>query len=358
MELSALGWNPHWSGLFEPHQSAGLSPARVVTEDKHFYTVVSEHGPHLGQITGRLLHQKDHPGQLPKVGDWVGIRIPDHTDRVSIECVLPRRTRIARKIAGREAAAQILATNIDLALIVQALGEPINHRRLERFLVMVHEGGAQPVVVLNKADLCPDPEPILAEVRRIAGTHPVLVVSARTGRALPRLRELLAPGSTAVVLGTSGVGKSSLINRLYGERVQPTLPVREWDSKGRHSTTARELILLPNNSLIIDTPGLREFHLWVADDGLDVAFPDIAALAAGCRFRDCAHQSEAGCAVLRAVQEHSLDPTRLQSYLKLRKELDQVATRRQNHTWAANRRRTRSGTRAWLIKDEPDRDDP
>ncbi len=357
MELSALGWTPDWSELFKPHLQAGLVPARVVTEDKHYYTVVSDTGPHLGQITGKLHHRRLHPGQLPKVGDWVGIRIPEATDRVSIECVLPRRTQITRKIAGREAAVQVLATNIDLALVVQALGEPVNHRRLERFLVMVHEGGAQPVVVLNKADLCADPDPITDEIRRIAGGHPVLVVSARTGRALPRLRELLAPGTTAVILGTSGVGKSSLVNRLYGERVQPTLPVRERDSKGRHSTTARELILLPNGSLIIDTPGLREFHLWSADDGLDVAFPDIAALAHQCRFRDCSHRTESDCAVRQGVTDGTLEASRLASYLKLRTEIDDVANRRQNQTWAANRRRSRTGTRAWLKRDEPDPDD-
>lgn len=354
MDLVTLGWSPHWQELFITHEQHGLAPARVVTEDKHYYTVVSDQGPHLAQIVGRLLHLRAGNAQLPKVGDWVAIRRPENTDRVSIEAVLPRRSTIDRKIAGRAGAGQVLAANIDVALVVQALDETLNLRRIERFLVMVHEGGSRPVVILNKTDVCEDVEARLAEVQAVAGDHLVLAVSARTGRALPRLRELMVPGTTAVVLGTSGVGKSTLINRVYGERIQPTLPVRDSDSKGRHTTTSRELILLPNGGLIIDTPGLREFHLWTAGEGLDDAFPDVASLAGGCRFRDCAHESEAGCAVRKAVADGSLPSPRLESYLKLQRELDGVADRRQQHAWAVNRRKVRGGTRAYLLDSTPD----
>jgi ribosome biogenesis GTPase len=349
MDLTTLGWNQHWQDLFTDHAAAGFAPARVVTEDKHYYTVVSDQGPHLAQIVGRLLHLRADNAQLPKVGDWVAIRRPEKTDRVSIEAVLPRKSTLDRKIAGRAGSGQVLAANIDVALVVQALDETLNLRRIERFLVMVHEGGSRPVVVLNKTDLCDDIEARLAEVQAVAGHHLVLAVSARTGRALPRLRELLVPGTTAVVLGTSGVGKSTLINRIYGERVQPTIPVREWDSKGRHTTTARELILLPAGGLIIDTPGLREFHLWLADGGLDDAFPDIAEIATRCRFRDCRHHSEGGCAVQQAVTDGSLPKARIESYQKLQTELDGVAERRQQHTWAVNRRKVRGGTKAYLL---------
>ena len=357
MDLTTLGWNQHWQDLFTDHAAAGLAPARVVTEDKHYYTVVSDHGPHLAQIVGRLLHLRADNAQLPKVGDWVAIRRPGQTDRVSIEAVLPRKSTLDRKIAGRAGSGQVLAANIDVALVVQALDETLNLRRIERFLVMVHEGGSRPVVVLNKTDLCDDIEARLAEVQAVAGHHLVLAVSARTGRALPRLRELLVPGTTAVVLGTSGVGKSTLINRIYGERVQPTIPVREWDSKGRHTTTARELILLPAGGLIIDTPGLREFHLWLADGGLDDAFPDIAEIATRCRFRDCRHHSEGGCAVQQAVTDGSLPKARIESYQKLQMELDGVAERRQQHTWAVNRRKSRGGTKAYLLDATPDDED-
>jgi ribosome biogenesis GTPase len=349
MDLTTLGWNQHWQDLFTDHAAAGFAPARVVTEDKHYYTVVSDQGPHLAQIVGRLLHLRADNAQLPKVGDWVAIRRPEKTDRVSIEAVLPRKSTLDRKIAGRAGSGQVLAANIDVALVVQALDETLNLRRIERFLVMVHEGGSRPVVILNKTDLCDDIEARLAEVQAVAGHHLVLAVSARTGRALPRLRELLVPGTTAVVLGTSGVGKSTLINRIYGERVQPTIPVREWDSKGRHTTTARELILLPAGGLIIDTPGLREFHLWLADGGLDDAFPDIAEIATRCRFRDCRHHSEGGCAVQQAVTDGSLPKARIESYQKLQTELDGVAERRQQHTWAVNRRKVRGGTKAYLL---------
>jgi ribosome biogenesis GTPase len=357
MDLTTLGWNQHWQDLFTDHAAAGLAPARVVTEDKHYYTVVSDHGPHLAQIVGRLLHLRADNAQLPKVGDWVAIRRPEKTDRVSIEAVLPRKSTLDRKIAGRAGSGQVLAANIDVALVVQALDETLNLRRIERFLVMVHEGGSRPVVILNKTDLCDDIEARLAEVQAVAGHHLVLAVSARTGRALPRLRELLVPGTTAVVLGTSGVGKSTLINRIYGERVQPTIPVREWDSKGRHTTTARELILLPAGGLIIDTPGLREFHLWLADGGLDDAFPDIAEIATRCRFRDCRHHSEGGCAVQQAVTDGSLPKARIESYQKLQTELDGVAERRQQHTWAVNRRKVRGGTKAYLLDTTQDDED-
>lgn len=352
MDLSRIGWSDHWQALLPAPLAADRLPARVVTEEKHYYTVVSPEGPHLAQVVGRLFkHNRSH-ADMPKVGDWVIIHRPPATDRVSIESVLPRRSLLARKLPGRAGERQILATNVDTVFIVQALDETLNLRRIERFLVMVHEGGAQPVVVLNKADLCENVEDRLTEVRAVAGQHPVLAVSARTGRALPQLRAFLGAGCTVVFAGTSGVGKSSLVNRLYGDRIQPTLPIREWDSKGRHTTSVRELILLPDGGLVIDTPGIREFHLWLADDGLDDAFADIAALAAGCQFGNCRHRSEGGCAVRQAAAEGRLAPQRLDSFLKLQAELESVAARRQEKTWAENRRRARGGTKAWLLRDE------
>lgn len=321
MDLTTLGWDAPWEAAFAAHLAAGLQPGRVVGEDKHHYRVVTAAGESLAQVAGRLLRPGQDPAGLPKVGDWVGIEPAAHGDRTRIPVVLPRRTSLARKVSGRAAGVQVLAANIDVVFVVQACDATFNPRRLERFLVMVHEGGARPVVVLNKADLADDPDHFLAEARRVAGPVEVVGTSARTGRALPRLRAFLDAGRTAAFLGTSGVGKSSLINRLCGERLQPTLPVRADDSKGRHSTSWREMLPLPGGGLVIDTPGLREFHLWEAGEGLEEAFPEVAGLAAGCRFRDCRHEAEPGCAVREAAATGRLPAARWESFRKLQQEL-------------------------------------
>ncbi len=342
MNLGELGWDDGWMAGFGPFASAGMAPARVVTEDKHYYTVVGEGGPTLGQVAGKLLRRAHDPTALPKVGDWVATS-PGKGGRCCIEGVLPRRTSIVRRNAGRSGSAQVLATNIDVALVVQALDSTLSLRRIERFMVSVLEGGARPVIVLNKCDLHTEPEKVAGEVRAIAGPHEVLLTSARSGLGLGKVRGVLGPGSTAVVLGTSGVGKSSLINRLMGEKAMVTLPVRDGDSKGRHATTHRELVVLPGGSLVIDTPGLREFQLWLDGGGLDEAFPDVLAVASQCRFRDCRHDMEEGCAVRRQVAEGRFAPERLASFLKLQSELEAVADRKREHEWARNRRRVRGG---------------
>lgn len=338
MDLHLLGWNDHWESLFAPHREAGLQAGRVVGEDKHYYRVVTTDGESLAQIAGRLHRPGQDPASLPKVGDWVAVETAAHGDRTRIPAVLPRRTFLARKVSGRTASVQVLATNIDVVFVVQACDATFNARRLERFLVMVHEGGARPVVVLNKVDVADDPDRFLAAARAVAGSVEIVGTSARTGRALPRLREFIPPGQTAAFLGTSGVGKSSLINRLCRERLQPTLPVREDDSKGRHSTTWREILPLPDGGLVIDTPGLREFHLWEAGEGMEEAFPEVAELAAGCRFRDCRHQAEPGCAVREAASTGRLAAGRWASFQKLQQEL---ATLRQAREEQEQKRPTR-----------------
>ena len=342
MNLGDLGWDAGWAGAFAPFAPAGLAPARVVTEDKHYYTVVGEHGPSLAQVAGKLLRRGHDPAALPKVGDWIASS-PGKGGRCCIEAVLPRRSSILRRNAGRSGSAQVLAANVDVALVVQAMDSTLSLRRIERFMVSILEGGARPVIVLNKCDLHPEPDQVADEVRAIAGSHEVVVTSARTGRGLGMIRGVLAAGRTAVVLGTSGVGKSSLVNRMLGEKALVTLPVREWDSKGRHATTHRELVVLPGGSLVIDTPGLRELQLWLAGDGLDDAFPDVGAIAVECRFRDCRHVSEEGCAVRQGVGDGRLSPERLASFLKLQSELEAVAERKREHEWARNRRRVRGG---------------
>lgn len=336
IDLTTLGWDAGWDQQFATLGNPALRPGRVVEEDKHWFRVVTVAGEVPAQVTGRLLHRRPSPAHLPKVGDWVACAPLAAEDKVLIHRVLPRRTQIVRKLAGRDVGEQVLATNIDVAFIVQALDQTFNPRRLERFLVMVNEGGAQPVVVLNKADLCGQLEARLAEAHTACGTAPLIVTCAVTGRGTREIASHVKPGRTAVFIGTSGVGKSSLINQLYGDPIQATLEVRERDAKGRHSTTWRELIPLPCGGLVIDTPGMREFHMWLASEG--ATFPDIDTLAAGCQFRNCSHTAEKGCAVLAAVAAGTLPRGRHESYVKLRKELEYLAVETRKHTYLTKKR--------------------
>jgi ribosome biogenesis GTPase len=260
-----------------------------------------------------------------------------------IHHVLPRRTKLSRKEPGREVEEQILATNVDKAFVVQGLDRPPKPALVQRFLVMIYESGIKPVVLLNKTDLSESVSRLQAEAERAAGGAPVLTVSASTGQGVEDLAKLISPGETVIFVGPSGVGKSSLINRLYGEEVQATAEVRESDAKGRHTTTWRELILLPSGGLVIDTPGMREFQMWLADEGVHEAFPEIEDLAVACHFRDCTHTAERRCAVLEAVARGTLSQARYESYLKLSREL---AFMEQAHTLHGYMRRSREAKAA------------
>jgi ribosome biogenesis GTPase len=323
LSLEALGWNPFFAESFQRIAGEAQEPARVAIEDKLHYSVLTETGELSAQLPGKLLHGARHRAELPKVGDWVAIERLTGEAKALIRAVLPRRTRLARKVPDRELEEQVLAANVDLVFVVQGLDRGVNARLLARQLVLARDGGASPVVVLNKVDLCADPAHAIAQATEIAGPVPVLAVSAKTGAATDQLKAFLKTGVTAVFLGASGVGKSSLINRLYGEEIQATVEVRERDFKGRHATTWRQLIPLPQGGLVIDTPGLRELPLWGGGDGLQETFADIEALAAGCRFRDCTHTVETHCAVRQAVADGQLAPARYESYVKLRRELAQ-----------------------------------
>jgi ribosome biogenesis GTPase len=347
MDLATLGWNAWFEERFAGHRAAGLVPARVATEDKHAYTVVGDAGEWAAVVAGKLLHQSRGNADLPKVGDWVAVAPQPGEPKAVIRAVLPRRTQLVRKVTGREVEEQVLAANVDTVFVTLALDATFNLRRLERFLVMVLEGGARPVVVLNKADVCDDPEACVAAARRAAGDAPVLVVSARTRKGIGQLREFIRPGETVVFIGTSGVGKSSLINRLYGEEIQATIEVREADAKGRHTTTWRELIPLPGGGLVIDTPGMREFHMWAAEDGISEAFPELLELAQTCRFRDCTHVNEPGCAVRAAAESGQLSRERYESFLKLQREAAFLAEERRQHTYLARQRAARGAQRAY-----------
>jgi ribosome biogenesis GTPase len=344
--LTQLGWNARLEAAFAPHRTAGLVPARVAAEDRHFYNIFTTDSELIAQITGRLLHDSA-PNELPKAGDWVAVALhKEEQEKATIHAVLPRATQLCRKEAGRKASEQVLGANIDVVFVVQGLDDNFNLRRLERFLVMVNEGGAKPVILLNKTDLCPHTARRLAEVQATVGGTPVLAVCALTGAGVKGLAQWIHEGVTVAFIGSSGVGKSTLINRLFGEELQDTLPVREKDAKGRHTTTRRELLVLPRGGVVMDTPGMREFHLWLADTGLQDTFPEIEELALRCHFTGCGHTVEKKCAVLDAVQAGSLTEDRHRNYLRLRGDLEKLsnATRRNN---LARKRRDQAADRAY-----------
>jgi ribosome biogenesis GTPase len=252
------------------------------------------------------------------VGDWVALKTG--SSGTTIHAVLPRTSQFIRKAAGRRAEEQVVAANVDTVFLVTGLDGDFNVRRIERYLILVWESGAQPIVVLNKADLADDLDRRIAETARVAAGTPVHVTSTRTGAGMDLLAERLAPGKTFALLGSSGVGKSSIVNWLAGDDLLKISEVRESDSRGRHTTSHRQLVVLPGGALVIDTPGMREIQLWDADEGISEVFQDIEALAPGCRFRDCQHRAEPGCAVRAAIDAGELEAGRLENYLKLQDE--------------------------------------
>jgi ribosome biogenesis GTPase len=319
--LHKLGWDDGWEASFAEHGAAGLVPARVAIQHRGAYDVIAETGETRASATTRLFKSDE----LPAVGDWVGL----DAEANLVETVLDRRTSISRKEVMHAAREQVLAANIDVAFLVQALPLDFNVRRLERYLAMAWESGAQPVVLVTKTDLVDDVTPYLDEVESVTlGSCPALAVSAKTGAGLDQLRPWLEPHRTAVLLGSSGVGKSTIVNALAGAELLATKEVREDDHRGRHTTSHRELIVLEAGGVILDTPGIRELQLWDAD--LEQTFADVDEIAANCRFSDCNHDQEPGCAIRAALEDGSLPVERWQSYVKLQRELLAVEARR-NH---------------------------
>lgn len=312
--LDSLGWNESFEAAFQPHAQRGLSPGRVSGEHRGQVDLLTANGPVRAFVRGTL---QGGPG-APGIGDWVGVRLTDDpTLPAMVEVVLPRATQFVRKAAGRSSAGQLIAANIDVVFVVTSLNSDLNLRRVERYLAAVVAGGAEPVVVLTKADLVDDAEAIAA---RIPAAH-VVWVSALRNQGLDALDPWLGPGRTVALVGTSGVGKSTLVNALLGVEVQDTGGIRERDERGQHTTTARVLLPLPGGGCLIDTPGMRELGLFEGADALDQVYDDIAALAAGCEFRDCRHVDEPGCAVLGAVEAGTLDEGRVTGFHKLQREI-------------------------------------
>jgi len=327
-ELIPFGWNADFERQAAPLRPAGFLFGRVAIEDRERYVLLTARGERPAEVSGRFMFEAESPADYPKVGDWVAIADEPSWETAIIHSLLPRRTRLSRHVAGKRTEEQVLAANIDVILLVQGLDFDFNLRRLERQLIMAQKSGAEAVVLLNKADLQADPARFAARVREIAPGIEVLAVSARASGGLDEVRRRLRPGKTYVLIGSSGVGKSTIINALTGSEILATAPVREDDSKGRHITVRRQLLVLPGGSLLLDTPGVREFQLWEADGAVDDVFSDIAALAASCRYDDCIHVHETGCAVREAVESGKLPSGRYESYLKLRKELASLESRR------------------------------
>jgi ribosome biogenesis GTPase / thiamine phosphate phosphatase len=336
MDLELLGWDDAWADLFGPWAAGGHRPGRVVSAHRGGDLVAAAQGELLAQATGRLRHLAGlSVAGLPAVGDWVALRDG------RIHAVLPRRTAVTRRTPGTNAGEQVLAANVDLVVVVVAPGRDANPRRVERLLALAWESGGQPVVVLGRADLCPEwGTDVATELAGLAAVAPgvrVLALSCYTGQGVDEIAAMLAPGRTAVLLGSSGVGKSTLVNRLAGRDLLATGEVRD-DGRGRHTTTTRQLVVLAGGGLVIDTPGLRELGLWTNGAGTAAAFDDVEALAAGCRFDDCRHRTEPGCAVLQALEDGRLPAERFAAWEKLQRELA-WAERRADPLAAANRRR-------------------
>ncbi|NJP11911.1 MAG: ribosome small subunit-dependent GTPase A [Leptolyngbyaceae cyanobacterium RU_5_1] len=339
MNLVSLGWSDVFAQHFEPYFKEGFTVGRVAIAHRDRYTLYTEEGEVSAEVTGKLRHEAAEPQDFPAVGDWVVIRVQQSEQHAVIHAILPRKSTFSRKTAGSRTEEQLVAANVDTVLLVSGLDGDFNLRRIERYLIVAWESGANPVIVLNKADLCDRVEQCIAEVDAIAIGVPIVVLSAANQQGLDTLQPYLQPGQTVALLGSSGVGKSTITNQLKGASIQTVRSVRQSDSRGRHTTTHRELILLPNGGLIIDTPGMRELQIWANQDGLQETFADIEALTQTCRFRDCQHGNEPGCAVQQSLDNGELDDSRFLNYQKLQKELSYLEQKQDQRVRLAEKER-------------------
>ena len=328
--LHQLGWNSFFEDEFRRLQSEEWQPCRVISQQRDSCTVQGESGELNVTLAGRLRYQADNADAYPVVGDWVAVTVSPREKKGIIQAILPRKSSFMREAVGGPTREQVVAANVDTVFLVSGLdgGRNFNLRSIERYLTVAWNSGAQPVIVLNKADVCEDVPSRVNEAEFVASGVPVHAVSALTGLGLELLSDYIVSGSTVALLGRSGVGKSAIINALLGEERQAVREVRESDRRGRHTTTRRELVLLPSGGVVIDTPGMREIQLWGEESALGDAFDDIERLAGDCRFADCRHDTEPGCAVREAIQRGDIDDARFRSYLRLKRELMFLEARR------------------------------
>jgi ribosome biogenesis GTPase len=350
--LTRLGWTEGLAAQFEPHARAGLVPGRIRLEHNHVYRVLGEGREWLAEASGRLKYEATGRSELPAVGDWVALRPDEAEGRALIRAILPRRTWFSRRAAGRRTDEQVVAANIDTVLVVFGLDRPVKRKAIERYLVVAGRSGAEPVVVLNKADLSSDLADDVAAARVATGKVPVIAVSATGSPGVRALEPLLVHGKTLALLGPSGVGKSSIVNRLLGDELLPTGEVREWDSRGRHTSVHRQLVVRAAGGLIVDTPGMRELRLWDDEAPVETTFADVEALSGNCRFRDCRHDREPGCAIKAAVESGALDAERYESFMKLQREQADLGQERTERARIDADRAGRSGRNPRTHRDE------
>jgi ribosome biogenesis GTPase len=343
--LTRLGWNDRLDKALAAHSADGFVPGRVALEHTHIYRVMTEAGESLARVSGRLRHQASNRADFPAVGDWVVLASLEHGGDARIVAVLPRQSRFSRRAAGDPTEEQVVAANIDTVFLVAGLDGDFNPRRIERYLLVATESGAAPVIVLNKADMADSAEAMADATRALAGSTPVHAISCRVPGGVDVLKQYLGPGQTGALLGSSGVGKSTIVNRLIGHDLLRTQDVRESDSRGRHTSTTRQLVLLPESGVLIDTPGMRELQLWDSGE-MSSAFGDIEALADGCRFRDCRHRQEPGCAVRAAIGAGEVPAGRLESYHKLQDEQAHQARQLDERAQIEEKRRSKTAAKA------------
>lgn len=323
LNLLNLGWNSELQKYYEPWKEQGYSVGRIVQEHKHYYKVATLNGELLGEISGKMRFDATSRADLPAVGDWVILK--ESSTNAMIHAILPRKSKFWRNVAGTETEEQIIATNIDTVFLMNALNQDFNLRRIGRYLIVAWESGATPVIILSKADLRDDIDQIIVKVQSVALDVPIHPISTVNGMGLNTLESYFKKGATIALLGSSGVGKSTLINALVGKEVQRVHEIRFDDGRGKHTTTHRELMMLPNGGMIIDTPGMRELQLQTSDEGFSSTFKDIEILSDQCFFKDCRHQREPGCAIIEAIDNGTLESKRYHNYLKMQRELAHIA---------------------------------